>query len=53
MDHLREETTYNTATLLIASDNDASLAVAARCGFIRVGEIEESQYFERPVHRDG
>lgn len=53
MDHLGEETQYDTVTLLIAADNEASLAVAARCGFTSVGEIEGSRYFERGVHRDG
>jgi RimJ/RimL family protein N-acetyltransferase len=47
--HLATETTYDTATLLIAPGNVASLAVADRAGFTRAGEVDGSVYFKRPM----
>ncbi len=49
---LDDSTTFHTATLLINPGNLASLAVAARCGFVPSGDINGSRYFKRPTHDD-
>jgi RimJ/RimL family protein N-acetyltransferase len=50
--YLDESTAFHTATLLIDPGNAASLAVAARAGFIPSGDIDGSRYFKRPAHGD-
>jgi len=47
--HLAESTAFDAATLVIHPDNAASLAVAAKCGFVPNGEIESSRYFKRLI----
>ena len=50
--YLDAATSFHTATLLIDPGNEASLLVAARCGFVSSGAIDGSRYFKRPVRRD-
>jgi RimJ/RimL family protein N-acetyltransferase len=51
--YLRESTPFHTASLSIDSDNAASLAVAARTGFVPSGDPEsKSLDFKRAVRRD-
>jgi len=47
--HLAESTAFDAATLVIHPDNAASLAVAAKCGFVPNGETESSRYFKRLI----
>lgn len=47
--HLARDTRYTTATLLIDPANEASLAVAARCGFERRDDLRGQRYFTRPI----
>jgi RimJ/RimL family protein N-acetyltransferase len=49
--HLAAETTFDTATVLIAPGNLASLAVANRAGFTPAGEIAGDVHLTRPVSR--
>jgi RimJ/RimL family protein N-acetyltransferase len=49
--HLGRHTEHHTATLLIAPDNDRSLAVAHRAGFRLVGDLDGNPYFARAVPR--
>jgi RimJ/RimL family protein N-acetyltransferase len=49
LDHLAETTEYNTATLLIDPRNERSLAVAARTGFTRCGDLNGTPYFKRSI----
>jgi RimJ/RimL family protein N-acetyltransferase len=49
---LATERDYHTATVLIAADNVASLAVAAKAGFMPRGELNGQCYFARPIRRD-
>lgn len=47
--HLARDTQYTTATLLIDPENEASLAVAGRCGFERRDDVRGKRYFTRSV----
>jgi RimJ/RimL family protein N-acetyltransferase len=49
MNHLAVRSEYQIATLLIATDNERSLALAQRCGFSATDEFSNSRYFKRPV----
>jgi hypothetical protein len=43
---------YHAAALLIAADNAASLAVAAKAGFASRGVLNGERYFTRALRRD-
>jgi RimJ/RimL family protein N-acetyltransferase len=45
LQHLARETQYTTATLLIDPENEAWLAVAARCGFESEDDVRGKRYF--------
>lgn len=47
--HLAAATSYTTATLLIDPSNERSLALAERCGFAMVGDLDGNPYWKRPV----
>jgi len=47
--HLGSNTDHHTATLLIAPDNERSLAVARRARFRQVGDLDGNPYFARTV----
>jgi RimJ/RimL family protein N-acetyltransferase len=49
LQHLAEDTAYDTATLLIHPDNERSLALARRAHFDAHGELDGSRYWKRPV----
>jgi RimJ/RimL family protein N-acetyltransferase len=49
MHHLAVRTGHHTATLLIDRENQASLAVAARAGFVLAGETGANAYFKRAL----
>lgn len=47
LEHLRRDTAYTTATLMIHPDNSRSLALAARLGFVEQDKIDGSLFFSR------
>ena len=47
--HLALRTDHHTATLRVHPGNERSLALAARAGFVRSGDIDGECYFERAV----
>ena len=49
LQHLARDTRYTAATLLIDPENEASLAVAARCGFRRQDDVRGQRYFKRSI----
>ena len=49
MHHMAVATNQQAASLLIRPDNHASRAVAAKTGFGRLGDVEGSAYFGKPV----
>ena len=49
LQHLAADTTYDTATLLIDPNNERSLALAARCRFTCVGDLDGNRYWKRRV----
>ena len=49
--HLAVDTHWRTATLLIDPDNEPSLAVARRLGFVASGEVDGELYWKLPVAR--
>jgi RimJ/RimL family protein N-acetyltransferase len=49
LQQLARDTQYTAATLLIDPENEASLAVAARCGFDRQDDVRGQRYFKRPI----
>ena len=49
VEHLRTDTDWETATLLIHPDNTASLTVAERNGFERAEDVEERTFWRRRV----
>ena len=49
LEHLRADTDWEIATLLIHPDNTASLKVAERNGFIRASVVEERTFWRRRV----
>ena len=51
--HLRADTDWETATLLIHPDNVASLAVAERNGFERADDVNERTFWRRPLRSPG
>jgi RimJ/RimL family protein N-acetyltransferase len=48
---LARDTQYTAATLLIDPENEASLAVARRCGFTRRADARGQRFFSRPISR--
>jgi len=49
LQQLARDTQYTAATLLIDPENEASLAVAARCGFDRQDDVRGQRYFKRSI----
>ena len=49
LQHLAEDTTYDTATLLIDPNNERSLALAQRTGFVAHGTLDGNLYWKRRV----
>jgi aminoglycoside 6'-N-acetyltransferase len=49
LQHLAEDTAFDTATLLIDSDNERSLALARRALFDAHGELDGNRYWKRPI----
>jgi hypothetical protein len=49
LEHLRRETVYTTATLVIHPENKPSLGVALRAGFTRSGSIDGDLFFTREL----
>ena len=49
LQHLADDTPYDTATLLIDPQNDRSLALARRARFDPHGELDGNLYWKRPV----
>ena len=49
LQHLAEDTAYDTATLLIDADNERSLALARRARFDAHGTLDGNQYWKRSV----
>ncbi len=47
--HLRRDTRYEVATLLIHAENVRSLALARRLGFVERGEVNGEPFFARDV----
>lgn len=52
LQHLLRDTTYTVATLLIDPRNERSLALAQRCSFTLVGDLDGNPYWKRSVRRD-
>jgi RimJ/RimL family protein N-acetyltransferase len=46
---LARDTQFSAATLLIDPENEASLAVAVRCGFSRQDDVRGQRNFTRPI----
>jgi RimJ/RimL family protein N-acetyltransferase len=53
LQQLARDAQYTAATLLIDPENEASLAVARRCGFDRQHDVRGQRYFTRSITRDG
>jgi RimJ/RimL family protein N-acetyltransferase len=49
LERLAAEGEHSTATLLIEPENEASIRVAQRAGFVERGEIEGERWFARAV----
>ena len=49
MQHLADDTDWRVATLLIHPDNRRSLALAARAGFQRVGDLDGNPYWKQDI----
>jgi len=49
LQHLAADTEYTTATLLIDPHNARSLALARRCEFTLVGDLDGNPYWKRPI----
>ena len=49
--HLGEETEHDVATLLIHPENERSLRLARRLGFVARGDVEGALFFARDVTR--
>jgi GNAT superfamily N-acetyltransferase len=47
--HLRRDTEHTVATLVIHPDNERSLSLARRLGFVEAGEVDGSLFFTREV----
>lgn len=47
--HLRRDTEHTVATLLIHPENERSLRLARRLGFVEKGEVEGERFFVRAV----
>jgi RimJ/RimL family protein N-acetyltransferase len=47
--HLRRDTSYTVATLLIHPENVRSVALARRLGFVESGEVDGQVFFSRAV----
>lgn len=52
LDHLRTDTDWGVATLLIHPDNAPSLAVAERNGFRRAADVEDRTFWRRRLADD-
>jgi RimJ/RimL family protein N-acetyltransferase len=53
LQQLAQDTQYTAATLLIDPQNEASIAVARRCGFSGQDDVRGQRYFKRPITRGG
>jgi RimJ/RimL family protein N-acetyltransferase len=53
LQQLARDAQYTTATLLIDSQNGASLGVARRCGFSRQDDVRGQRYFTRSITQGG
>jgi RimJ/RimL family protein N-acetyltransferase len=49
LQHLGRDTTHKVATLVIRSENERSLKLARRLGFVQRGELEGGLFFAREV----
>jgi len=49
LQHLAVDTEYTVATLLIDPNNERSLALARRCQFTLVGDLDGNPYWKRRV----
>lgn len=49
LQHLADDTAYAVATLLIDPNNERSLALARRCSFTLVGDLDGNPYWKRSV----
>ena len=49
LQHLAQDTAYDTATLLIDAANERSLALARRAGFDAHGELDGNRYWKRSL----
>jgi GNAT superfamily N-acetyltransferase len=47
--HLKRDTSYTVATVLIHPENVRSLAVARRLGFVENGDVEGESFFSRDL----
>jgi RimJ/RimL family protein N-acetyltransferase len=50
VEHLRDDTDWRVATLLIHPGNARSLGVARRAGFTRVDDLDGNPYWKQQVH---
>ena len=53
LQHLRDDTPWRVATLVIDPENGRSLAVARRAGFVRVGDVDGDEYWKKPIRPGG
>jgi RimJ/RimL family protein N-acetyltransferase len=49
LEHLRRDTDHTVATLLIHPENERSLALAQRLGFVQKGEVNGEPFFARDL----